>query len=231
MQRCIGSKTFNFLIFTDLDTAALYNFIVIEGNIGAGKTTLATRMSEDKQTRLILEQFADNPFLPLFYEKPDKYAFPLELSFLAERYHQLKDELSRQDLFKPAIISDYFFLKSLIFAKANLGEAEYDLYTKLFYIINDSLPKPDLFVFLYHDIEQLLANIKKRGRDYEQNISADYLIKIQTAYFEYIKQLTDLRILIIDVNHLNFVDEEEHYRQIAELMNQPYPTGITRITL
>lgn len=210
---------------------SIYNFIVIEGNIGAGKTTLATKIAAKSNARLILEQFADNPFLPKFYENREKYAFPLELSFLAERYQQLKKELTKQDIFQPKIISDYFFLKSLIFAKANLSEAEYELYTKLFYIINDSLPKPDLFVFLYHDIVRLLQNIKIRGREYEQSISAEYLIEIQTSYLDFIKQLTDLRVLIIDVNNLDFAQNEEHYAQITEIINKPYSTGITRVTM
>jgi len=204
---------------------------VIEGNIGAGKTTLATKMAADMNARLILEQFADNPFLPKFYEDPEKHAFPLELSFLAERYRQLKEELTKQDLFQPKIISDYFFLKSLIFAKANLSPAEYELYTKLFHIINDSLPKPDLFVYLYHDVEQLLANIRKRGREYEQNISADYLVRIQSSYFEYIRQLPTQRTLIIDVNTLDFANNKAHYDHIVNMINKPYEAGITRITL
>ena len=188
-------------------------------------------MAADTNARLILEQFADNPFLPKFYEDPEKHAFPLELSFLAERYLQLKEELTKQDLFQPKIISDYFFLKSLIFARANLGDAEYELYTKLFHIINDSLPKPDLFVYLYHDVEQLLRNIRKRGREYEQNISADYLVKIQGAYFDFIKQLTAQRILIIDVNHLDFAGNSGDYDRITEMINRPYEAGITRIAL
>lgn len=210
---------------------SIYNFIVVEGNIGAGKTTLATKMAGDTNARLILEQFADNPFLPKFYENREKYAFPLEMSFLAERYQQLKTELGRQDLFQPKIISDYYFLKSLIFAKANLSGAEYDLYTRLFHIINDSLPKPDLFVYLYHDIERLLLHIKKRGRPYEQNISPEYLTEIQTSYFDFLKQLTDQRILIIDVNYLDFTRNEEHYSHISRIINQPYNAGITRVTL
>jgi deoxyguanosine kinase len=210
---------------------SLYNFIVIEGNIGAGKTTLATRMAEQYNARLILEQFAENPFLPKFYENREKYAFPLEMSFLAERFQQLKTELGRQDLFQPGIISDYYFLKSLIFAKANLNEAEYDLYTRLFHIINDSLPKPDLFVYLYHDIERLLWHIRKRGRPYEQNISADYLAEIQTSYFDFLRQLSDQRILIIDVNHIDFAQNEAHYSQITSIIHQPYNAGITRVTL
>ncbi len=207
-----------------------YNFITIEGNIGAGKTTLATSLSNEFNARLILEQFADNSFLPKFYEQPDKYAFPLELSFLDERYHQLKNELSKQDIFKPKIITDYYFLKSLIFAKANLDEDEYALYSKLFHIINDSLPKPDLFVYLYQNIERLQENIKKRGRTYEQKISDEYLIKIQSAYFDYIKQVPDLKIVIIDVNKIDFAHNLNDYEQIKSIIDKPYNIGITRIT-
>lgn len=186
-------------------------------------------LAKDFNTRLILEQFADNPFLPKFYEDQKKYAFPLELSFLAERYQQLKDELSRHDLFKPDLVSDYFFLKSLIFAKANLAEDEYALYTRLFHIINDSLPKPDLFVFLYHDIERLQQNIRKRGRPYEQNISNEYLLKIQEAYFDFIKQLPEQRVLVIDVNNSDFAGKKEDYLKILALLKKPYNAGITRI--
>lgn len=207
-----------------------YNFIAIEGNIGAGKTTLAKKLAIDFNSRLILEQFAENPFLPKFYSNPEKHAFPLELSFLAERYQQLKDELGKQDLFNPGIVSDYYFLKSLIFAKANLIEDEFGLYSKLFHIINDSLPKPDLFVYLYHDVERLQENIKKRGRSYEQKIPDDYLIKIQTTYFDFIKQLGDLRVLVIDVNNIDFANDNEHYKKMMKIINQPYNSGITRIT-
>lgn len=207
-----------------------YNFIAIEGNIGAGKTTLAKKLSVDFNSRLILEQFAENPFLPKFYDNPEKHAFPLELSFLAERYQQLKNELGKQDIFKPTIVSDYYFLKSLIFAKANLIEDEYGLYSKLFHIINDSLPKPDLFVYLYHDVERLQQNIKKRGRNYEQSIPDEYLIKIQNTYFDFIKQLNDLRILVIDVNNMDFANDNEHYNHMMEIINRPYNVGITRIT-
>ena len=207
-----------------------YNFIAIEGNIGAGKTTLAKKLSVDFNSRLILEQFAENPFLPKFYVNPEKHAFPLELSFLAERYQQLKNELGKQDMFKPTIVSDYYFLKSLIFAKANLIEDEYGLYSKLFHIINDSLPKPDLFVYLYHDVERLQQNIKKRGRNYEQSIPDEYLIKIQNTYFDFIKQLNDLRILVIDVNNIDFANDNAHYNHMIDIINKPYNAGITRIT-
>ncbi len=207
----------------------IHNFITIEGNIGAGKTTLANKLSDDFNMRLLLEQFADNPFLPKFYVEPEKHAFPLELSFLAERYSQLKEELVKQDMFKPKVISDYYFLKCLIFAKTNLKEDEFDLFSKLFHIINQSLPKPDLFVFLYHPIENLQKNIQKRGRIFEQNITSEYLEKVQTTYFDYIKQLNDLPILIIDINTNNFAENAVDYEKIKIFLNKPYPVGITRI--
>lgn len=206
-----------------------YPFLVIEGNIGAGKTTLATRLAPDHQARLILEQFADNPFLPRFYADKEKYAFPLEMSFLAERYSQLQQELGKQDLFLPNLVSDYNFLKSLIFAKANLQADEYDLYTKLFHIINDALPKPDLLVYLYHDIDRLQANIRKRGREYEQSIQNEYLERIQGAYFDFFKQLPEQRILILDVNQNDFASNTSDYEAIKEVLREKYPIGITRI--
>lgn len=214
-----------------MNAEPLYKFIAIEGNIGAGKTTFATQFASDTNSKLILEQFADNPFLPKFYEDPEKHAFPLELSFLAERYHQLKNELSTTDLFRPNIVSDYYFLKCLIFAKANLKGDEFDLYTKLFHIINDALPKPDLFVFLFHSIERLQENIKKRGRPYEQKISNEYLQKVQNTYFDFIKQLQNQRIVIIDVNDIDFVNNKNDYIKLISSLQQPYQLGITRISL
>ncbi|MCX6295588.1 MAG: deoxynucleoside kinase [Bacteroidetes bacterium] len=186
-------------------------------------------MAEGLNSRLILEQFADNPFLPKFYEEPEKHAFPLELSFLAERYHQLKKELSTQDIFKPRVIADYYFVKSLIFAKSNLKEDEFSLYTKLFHIINDSLPKPDLFVYLYHDIERLQQNIRKRGRDYEQNITNEYLLKIQSAYFDFFKQMPELKILIIDVNNVDFANNPEDYELMLNILKKGYNQGVTHV--
>jgi deoxyadenosine/deoxycytidine kinase len=176
---------------------------------------------------LILEQFDDNPFLPKFYADPEKHAFPLELSFLAERYQQLKTELNAQDIFRPRIISDYYFVKSLIFAGSNLKEDEFKLYSKLFYIINDSLPKPDLFVYLYHSVERLQQNIRKRGRSYEQNIRDEYLQKIQNAYFDFFRQMPEMRILIIDVNDADFVNKREDYEKVCEMLEKPYNQGIT----
>lgn len=207
-----------------------YNYISIEGNIGAGKTTLATRLSEQFATRLILEQFEDNSFLPKFYEDPVRYAFPLELSFLADRFQQLKNQLSTPDLFHPVTIADYFILKSLIFARKTLGGDEFTLYSRLFSIIETVLPKPDLLVYLYLDVTRLQSNIRKRGRSYEQKIEDSYLQKIQEGYLEYIRQQTDLRVVLIDTNQLDFVAHQEHYNLLVEIISQEYPTGIHRIT-
>ncbi|MCK5776368.1 MAG: deoxynucleoside kinase [Bacteroidales bacterium] len=206
-----------------------YNFITIEGTIGAGKTSLATMISQDYNAKLILEGFADNPFLPKFYGDADKYAFPLELSFLAERYQQLTEQLSKQDLFKDFTISDYFINKSLIFAQKTLQDDVFGLYAKLFHIINSSIPKPDLLVYLYVSVERLQENIKNRGRDYEQNIEDDYLDKIQTGYFDFIKQHQEMRILVLDTNDIDFVKNRKDYQKIISIMDQDYDFGIHRI--
>jgi deoxyadenosine/deoxycytidine kinase len=206
-----------------------YKFIAIEGNIGSGKTSLATKIAEEYNARLILEQFEDNSFLPKFYVEPDRYAFPLELSFLAERYQQLKDHLSSQDIFKDFTISDYFINKSLIFSRKTLQSEEYKLYHRLFEIISQMLPRPDLLVYLYSSIERLQANIKKRDRSYEQNIQDEYLQSIQQSYFDFIRQQKDMRILIIDTNNLDFVGNERDYRKIVAKIFDTYPVGVHRI--
>ncbi|RLD70891.1 MAG: hypothetical protein DRI87_07695 [Bacteroidetes bacterium] len=206
-----------------------YNFIAIEGNIGSGKTSLATRISEDYNAKLILEQFEENSFLPKFYKEPDKYAFPLEMSFLASRFQQLKDDLGTQDLFKTFTISDYYIIKSLIFAKKTLQKDEYNLYTRFFNIIHQQLPKPELFVFLYLETPKLKKNILSRGRPYERDIESSYLDKIQEGYFEYMKQ-SDLRILILDTNNIDFVKKEEDYLKVVDAIDKEYPKGIHRIT-
>jgi len=193
-----------------------YNYVVIEGNIGAGKTTLATRIAEQFNAHLILEQFADNPFLPKFYQDPDKYSFPLELSFLASRYKQLNDELGSQDIFKTFTIADYYFMKSLVFAASTLKGDEYNLYRQIFYIIYGSLPKPDIYVYLHLNTERLLKNIQKRGRDYEKSITGEYLQKIQDSYFTFFKQNQDNKFLVIDINNLDFVSNNDHYNLIIE---------------
>jgi 2-amino-4-hydroxy-6-hydroxymethyldihydropteridine diphosphokinase len=198
-----------------------FNYVAFEGNIGAGKTTLATKIAEDFNAKSVLERFADNPFLPKFYEDQNRYAFPLEMSFLADRYKQLSDDLSQFDLFKDFIVADYHIFKSLIFAKITLADDEYRLYSNLFHIIYKEMPKPDLYVYLYQNSERLLENIKKRGRSYEQEIQAEYLDKINTGYLDYIKSQTDLNILIIDVSDRDFVKNHEDYLFILnEIQNK-----------
>ena len=208
-----------------------YNFIAIEGNIGAGKTSLATRIAAEFNARLILEQFEENTFLPKFYENPVKYAFPLELTFLAERYQQLKDKLSTQDMFKTFTVADYFIHKSLIFASRNLAGDEFTLYTRLFNIIEGVLPKPELLVYLYLDIENLKRNIQARGRVYEQNIQFEYLDKIQQGYLDFLRQQHKMRVLIIDTNKLDFVNLRDDYNKVLEVITGIYEPGVHRITI
>jgi deoxyadenosine/deoxycytidine kinase len=196
--------------------AVRYNYIVIEGNIGAGKTTLASRIAKDYNAKLILERFADNPFLPKFYDDPSRYSFPLELSFLADRYRQLKEELVEQDLFRNFTVSDYYFMKSLVFASKTLEKDEYSLYRQIFYIIYGSLPKPDLYVYLHVEPERLLNNIATRGREYEKSITADYLKGIQESYFNFFRQNPENRYLILDMKDLDFVRREEDYNKLKE---------------
>jgi 2-amino-4-hydroxy-6-hydroxymethyldihydropteridine diphosphokinase len=188
-----------------------FNYIAFEGNIGAGKTTLVHKIAEDFNAKTVLERFADNPFLPKFYKDQNRYAFPLEMSFLADRYQQLSDDLAQFDLFKDFIVADYHIFKSLIFAKITLQEDEYRLYRNLFNIIYKEMPKPDLYIYLYQNTDRLLQNIKKRGRTYEQNIEGQYLDKINNGYLEYIKSQKDLNVLIIDVSDRDFVKKQEDY--------------------
>lgn len=202
-----SSKSFDF---------SLYNYIAIEGNIGAGKTSLATQMSNDFNAKLILERFADNPFLPKFYKEPQRYAFTLEMSFLADRYQQISDDLSQLDLFKDFIVSDYDVFKSLIFSKITLPEDEFRLYRKLFYQVYKDIAKPDLYVYLYQNTERLQKNIKKRGRDYEQNIEDDYLDKINAGYLEFLKNQADTKVKIIDVSNKDFVKNREDYLWVLD---------------
>lgn len=208
-----------------------YNYIAIEGNIGAGKTTLARRMSEEFNAKLILERFEDNSFLPKFYEQPEIFAFPLEMSFLADRYQQLKDKLPAQELFSSLTISDYFIDKSLIFARNNLKQDEFNLYSRLFHIISAFLPRPELLVYLYLDVPGLLSNIKKRGRDYELLIKAEYLEQIQSGYLNHLKSVNNLRILIVDTANVDFMNNMDDYERFLEVISKEYEVGIHRIIL
>lgn len=201
-----------------------YNFITIEGNIGAGKTTLAHLISKHLNARLILEEFADNPFLPKFYENQQQYAFPLELFFMAERYKQLKDLLQTKDMFQHVTVSDYLFTKCLLFAKVNLPEEEFLLYQKLFDIINPQLIQPDLLIYLHAPVTKLKENIRKRNRTYEQAIASEYLFSLQETYTQYIKQ-HNIKTLFIDASSADFLGNEKHLNAVLEALNNDYEEG------
>jgi deoxyguanosine kinase len=207
-----------------------YNFITIEGNIGAGKTTLAHILSKHYNARLILEEFADNPFLPKFYENPQQFAFPLELFFMAERFKQLKELLQQQDMFQELTVSDYLFTKCLLFAKVNLPEDEYRLYQRLFEIIHQQLVQPELLIYLHAPVDKLQANIRKRNRSYEQHIPDDYLLNIQETYTNYIRQQNP-RTLFVDASNADFLGNEKHKQIIYDALEKEYEPGIHYISL
>jgi deoxyadenosine/deoxycytidine kinase len=208
------------------------NYIVIEGNIGAGKTSLAEGIAKDTNARLVLEKFAENPFLPKFYSEPEKYAFQLELSFLAERYRQQKEELMSRNMFAPKVVADYFLSKSLIFAGITLREDEYLLYRQLYNIIQQPLPLPELYVYLHSSVDRLIENIKERGRVYEQSIDQDYLKKLQDGYFNFMKSRSDLKILLLDIEKIDFVNKKVDFVKIKSVIfGEKFKTGITRVVL
>lgn len=211
-------------------TTVKYNFITIEGNIGAGKTTLSKILSEYYGAKLILEEFADNPFLPDFYKNPAQYAFPLELFFMAERYKQLSEMLQSRDMFQQITISDYLFKKSLLFAKVNLPEQEYRLYQKLFDIINPQIIQPDILIYLHAPVDKLKENIKKRNRIYEQNIDPQYLHNLQDIYSAFIKQ-HNIKTLFVDASEADFVNNPNHLKIITEALEQDWQEGPNYICL
>lgn len=207
-----------------------YNFVTIEGNIGAGKTTLAHLLSKHFNARLILEEFADNPFLPKFYENPSQYAFPLELFFMAERYKQLSHLLQTKDMFQNITVSDYLFTKCLLFAKVNLADEEFRLYQKLFEIINPQIVQPDILIYLHTPVNKLQENIKKRNREYEQSIANDYLFSLQETYTQYIKQ-HHIKTLFVDASNADFLGNDEHLKTIINALDKEYDDGQHFITL
>ncbi len=206
-----------------------YKFITIEGNIGAGKTTLANLLSNKLNARLVLEEFADNPFLAKFYENPIQYAFSVELFFMAERFKQLKDLLGQQDLFQTTTVSDYLFTKCLLFAKVNLPDDEFRLFQRLFDLMQPQLIQPDILIYLHSPVNRLQENIKKRNRSYELNIKDDYLFTIQETYTHYIKQ-HHLKTLFVDASNADFLNNEEHLNVILNALEKDYTDGQHVIT-
>lgn len=205
-----------------------HRFIAIEGNIGTGKTTLCQKISVDFGAKLILEQFTDNPFLPLFYQNQERYAFPVELFFMTERHKQLQGELSQQDLFSSTTIADYYFVKTLLFAKNNLKDEEFRLFQRLFNVLNNTFIEPDLLVYLHRPVDELLKNITGRNRAIEKDISEEYLSKIQNAYLEFFKNQTRLPVLILNIEGMNFRDNHSDYQTIIDAISEIYPVGTHR---
>ncbi len=210
---------------------AKYPYLVIEGNIGAGKTTLAKMLAENADCRLMLEQFEDNSFLPRFYNDARRYAFPLELSFMASRFNQLKEIINANaEIFSPKqIVADYSFFKNLVFSRVTLDDDEFKLFYKLYEILVPQLPRPDLIVYLHQPVNRLVVNISKRGRNYEKDIKPSYLEKVEQGYFEYFKQMPQQRVLIIDAKELDFVDSESDFEWLKEkIFEGTHPQGTSR---
>lgn len=229
----MGNNTAFLILNTNIVLSPLcmrYKFITIEGNIGAGKTTLTNILAERLNARKILEGFEDNPFLPKFYEKPDQYAFPLELFFMAERFKQLKEMIAGAGLFQQITLSDYLFLKCLLFSKVNLQEEEYKLYQRIFDIIHQQLIFPDILIYLHAPVDALQRNIRKRNRGYEQNISDEYLLQIQEAYLTYIQQ-QNLKTIFVDASNADFLNNENHVNAILQALEKEYTPGRHLLTL
>lgn len=208
-----------------------YNYICVEGNIGSGKTTFCEMMSQDYNCSLILEEFDDNPFLPMFYKDPEKFAFTVELFFMTERHKQMSSMLSSRNMFDDFVLGDYFFLKTLLFARKNLSVEEFRLFQKIFQVLDANLPQPDLVVYFHRHVDILKRNIEKRGRSYERNISKDYLSTVQDSYFEYFRNVLSYPVLILDLKDINFIENRNYYDYLQSLMAKSYQPGVHRISL
>jgi deoxyadenosine/deoxycytidine kinase len=208
-----------------------YDFICIEGNIGAGKTSFCENLNKEYQCSIVLEQFDDNPFLPYFYEDKERYAFPVELFFMTERYKQMEAILMKPDLFAPFTVADYFFTKSLLFAKNNLGSSEFRLFQKMFSALDTTFPRPEILVYFHRNVDILMDLIKKRGRSYEKLISQEYLLQIQNTYFDYFRNVVTFPVIIIDLNTIDFVDNINNYNAVKSILKSKYLPGVHRISL
>lgn len=207
-----------------------YGYIAIEGLIGAGKTTLCRRLAAEINGRLVLEEFEDNPFLPRFYAEPERYAFSVELSFLAQRYHQLKRN-TEQSLFHSCTLADYSIGKSLIFARVTLPEDEYSLFLDLYTIMYGDLPRPDLMVYLHLPMDRVRERIRLRGRDYESTITEEYLTRLQERYLDHFQKLAGGRVVVVDLGRADLMNDPGAYGAFLELLGADHPLGCTVLAL
>lgn len=208
-----------------------YRYVSIEGNIGAGKTTLAELLAKEFGGRIILEQFRENPYLEKFYSDKESYALQLEMSFMLDRYQALNKILSEPHIFDHFVVSDYMFARSLLFAKINLKREEHQLLRHLFDVMDKKLPKPELIFYLHLDTANLLDNIKKRGRQYEQVITKPYLNRIERMYFEYFKQMQNQKIVIVNVKNTNWAKDVFVFQHLLELFDRDYKEGVNIVDL
>lgn len=185
-------------------------YIAFEGPIGVGKSSLAKKFAEGLKAKLILEDPAANPFLPHFYKDRAKYALKTQILFLINRYLQQK-ELNQHDLFAERVVCDYLFAKDKIFASINLSKDELFLYEKIYSLLDTSLPKPDLVIFLQASRDVLVKHIRKRGVDYEKQIDEDYLDELIEAYNRYFFNYNDTPLVVVNVSDIDFVKSKTDY--------------------
>lgn len=208
-----------------------YNYIVVEGNIGSGKTTFCEKIAAESSCNLILEEFDDNPFLPMFYKNPEQFAFTVELFFMTERYKQLEKYLVNRNIFDSFTLADYAFVKTLLFARHNLAESEYKMFTQMFRVLDQAFPKPDIIFYFHRSVDYLLRSIAKRGREYEKDIKKEYLERVQNSYFDYFKNEFEVPIVIIDLKDIDFKDNDVNYQYVKDIMSKSYRPGVHSVAL
>ncbi len=195
-------------------------YVAIEGTIGVGKTSLAKLISERLGAKLVLEEFQDNPFLSDFYEDPERHAFQTQLWFLLQRFQQQQD-LRQIDMFQNLVLTDYMFVKDRLFASLNLNEKEMSLYDTVANMMERNVIGPDLVIFLQADTETLMRNISRRGRDFEKNMSEDYIDALNQVYNEYFFRYQDTPLVIINTNNIDFVNNKADLDEVINYIRQP----------
>ena len=195
-------------------------YIAIEGVIGAGKTSLATRMAEKFGGRLLLELHEENPFLPDFYRDPRHFAFSTQMFFLLSRYRQ-QQEIPQRDLFQQLLLADYIFAKDRIFASLTLEERELALYDKVAKLLERDVPQPDLVIYLQSSTERLMANIRLRNRSYEKPMAEEYIRDLNEAYNRFFFTYTATPLLVVNATEIDFVHNEQDFDDLVAQLRRP----------